>query len=49
MIKIHRIGCGVCANDDESMHFTQNNDEKIICLETGEIFDSENFIMEEEQ
>lgn len=36
-MKVHDIGFGVLANHDESLHFTQDNDENIICMETGEV------------
>lgn len=35
-MKVHNIGCGVLANEDKSLHFTQNNDEILMCMETGE-------------
>ncbi len=34
---VHNIGYGVLANHDESLHFTQDNNENLICMETGEI------------
>jgi hypothetical protein len=37
LLGIANIGCGVLANHDESLHFTQDNDENLICMETGEI------------
>lgn len=36
-MKVHDIGFGVLANHDESLHFTQDNNENLICMETGEI------------
>ena len=36
-MKVHDVGCGVLANHDESLHFTQNNDEVLMCMETGEL------------
>lgn len=47
-MKVHCVGCGVYANENESLHFTQNNDEKIVCFETGEIFEPERFVIVEE-
>lgn len=47
-MKVHCVGHGIYANSDETLHFTQNNDEKIFCFETGEIFEPEEFIIEEE-
>lgn len=38
-IKVHSVGSGVYANENESLHFTQNNDEKIVCLETEEVYE----------
>jgi hypothetical protein len=36
-MKVHSIGFGVLTNHDESLHFTQDNDENLICMETGEL------------
>lgn len=36
-MKVHYIGFGVLANEDGSFHFTQDNHENLVCMETGEI------------
>ena len=36
-MRVHDIGFGVLANHDESLHFTQDNDENLVCMETGAI------------
>lgn len=44
-MKVHDIGFGVLANHDGSLHFTQDNDENLICMETGEVM----FVMERDE
>lgn len=36
-MKVHDIGYGVLTNHDKSLHFTQDNNENLICMETGEV------------
>lgn len=36
-MRVHYCECGVYTNHDESLHFTQDNNENIVCMETGEI------------
>ena len=38
-IKVKYIECGIYANKDETLHFTQDNNENNICIETGEVVD----------
>lgn len=35
-MKVHYMGFGVLVNEDKSLHFTQDNNENLICMETGE-------------
>ena len=35
----------MCINESETLHFMQDNDENIICIETGEVFRREDFIV----
>lgn len=44
-MKVHDIGFGTLANHDESLHFTQDNDENLICIETGEVM----FVIERDE
>ena len=44
-MKVHDIGFGTLANHDESLHFTQDNNENLICMETGEIM----FVIERDE
>lgn len=44
-MRVHDIGFGVLANHDESLHFTQDNDENLICMETGEVM----FVIERDE
>lgn len=48
-MRVYRVDCGVCANHNNTLHFVQNDDENIMCLETGEVFGPEEFIIENEK
>lgn len=36
-MKVRYIGVGVLSNEDGMLHFTQDDNENLICMETGEI------------
>ena len=36
-MKVRYIGSGVLSNEDGMLHFTQDDNENLICMETGEI------------
>ena len=44
-MRVHDIGFGTLANHDESLHFTQDNNENLICMETGEVM----FVIERDE